>query len=86
MYVYDNINGTQSVTDPYMYRYIGAVPTTKQNLEYIARQRETFERGVIPPDYPQASPEISYVGIGRPEHILSNVGLHAMGFSIPASA
>ncbi|KZV72639.1 DUF1479-domain-containing protein [Peniophora sp. CONT] len=66
--------------------YIGAVPTTKQNVEYIARQRETFERGITPPDYPEASPEISYVGIGRPEHIVGDAGRHAMGFPISASA
>ena len=85
--MYENM-GTRCklVTDLSPSRYIGAVPTTGQNLEYIARQRETFERGVTPPDYPQAPPEISYIGIGRPEHIIGNAGLHALGFPIQASA
>ena len=65
-------------------RYIGAVPSTKQNLNYVARQRDAFERKVTPPDYPRADPEASYVGIGRPEHIQNDLGLQAMGFPIAA--
>jgi hypothetical protein len=62
------------------------VPTTKQNLEYIDRQRDTFERGVTPPDFPLADPETTYVGVGRPEHIQGNLGRRAMGLATSAAA
>ncbi|KAI0032542.1 hypothetical protein K488DRAFT_78436 [Vararia minispora EC-137] len=66
--------------------YIPAVPTTVQNLEYLTRQRDTFERGVTPPDFPLADPEATYIGVGRPEHIQGDLGRHAMGYSVSAAA
>ncbi|KAI0316742.1 hypothetical protein OF83DRAFT_1059849 [Amylostereum chailletii] len=62
--------------------YIGAVPSTPQNLAYLSRQRETFEKGVTPPDYPPAPPEAIYKGVGRPEDIIGEMGRRAMGFPI----
>jgi len=66
--------------------YIGAVPTTKQNLAYIVRQRAAFEHGVTPPDFPLANPEVTYVGVGRPEHILNDTARQAMGFPVAITA
>ena len=62
--------------------YIGAVPSTPQNLAYLTRQRETFEKGITPPDFPAAPPEATYVGVGRPEHIVGEMGRVAMGYPI----
>jgi Protein of unknown function (DUF1479) len=62
--------------------YIPAVPTTPLNKAYIERQRETFAKGLTPPDFPKADPEINYTGIGRPEDITNATGRAAMGLPI----
>ncbi|KAI0057191.1 DUF1479-domain-containing protein [Artomyces pyxidatus] len=63
--------------------YIPAVPTTPQNSEYVKRQRETFVKGVTPPDFEKTSPESEYgAGIATPDDIVGIVGKKAMGFQI----
>ncbi|KAH9948716.1 DUF1479-domain-containing protein [Amylocystis lapponica] len=62
--------------------YIPAVPFTPQNAAYVARQRESFLKGVPPPDFPPANGEAEYAGVGRVDDIKNPVGLRAMGFPI----
>ncbi|KAI0798536.1 hypothetical protein BC629DRAFT_1592113 [Irpex lacteus] len=66
--------------------YIGAVPYTPANASYIARQKESFEKGLPPPDYPMWAGEAGFAGIGTPADIETPIGLKAMGFPIQASA
>ncbi|KAL1745584.1 hypothetical protein HDZ31DRAFT_62993 [Schizophyllum fasciatum] len=60
--------------------YIGAVPTTPGNLQYLERQKESFLGGVAPPDYLKTF-ESNFVGIGKEEDITSTDGRRAMGLS-----
>ncbi|TFY82741.1 hypothetical protein EWM64_g1272 [Hericium alpestre] len=60
--------------------YIPAVPLTPQNRDYVEKQRETFVQGLTPPDFPTASPEALYTGIGKAEDIANPLGKVAMGF------
>lgn len=66
--------------------YIGAVPYTPANASYIARQKESFEKGLPPPDYPKWDGEAGFAGIATPADIETPIGLKAMGFPIQASA
>ena len=66
--------------------YIGAVPHTPANASYVAKQKESFEKGVPPPDYPKWAGEAGFVGIGTQSDIDSPIGRKAMGFPIQASA
>ncbi|SPO21918.1 related to DUF1479 domain protein [Ustilago trichophora] len=45
--------------------YIPAIPTTKVNWEYVLEQRNCFERGVPPPDFPGGKGESEYKGRGE---------------------
>ncbi|KAK1228853.1 hypothetical protein PQX77_008095 [Marasmius sp. AFHP31] len=63
--------------------YIPAVPLTPLNQAYVERQRETFLKGVTPPDFPQVRvKEADLVGTGKADDILSPLGRRAMGFPI----
>lgn len=66
--------------------YIPAVPYTPMNAAYVARQRESFLRGVPPPDFPKWEGETGFVGIGTPDDIVDPVGKRAMGFEVEAAA
>ncbi|TRM65073.1 hypothetical protein BD626DRAFT_240198 [Schizophyllum amplum] len=60
--------------------YIGAVPSTPGNLEYIKRQAERFVNGVAPPDYARTL-EDSFIGIGKAEDVTTAAGRYAMGLT-----
>ncbi|KAJ8074513.1 hypothetical protein PM082_015414 [Marasmius tenuissimus] len=63
--------------------YIPAVPLTPLNQAYVERQRETFLKGMTPPDFPQVRvKEADLVGTGKADDILSPLGRRAMGFPI----
>lgn len=58
--------------------YIPACPTTKSNLDYLKKQRDTFFAGTPPPDFPGGKGEsehnqradVSYLfGRARPESL-----------------
>jgi hypothetical protein len=66
--------------------YIPAVPYTPANASYVARQKESFVRGVPPPDFPKWAGEAGFVGVGQPDDIESPIGRKAMGFAVEASA
>lgn len=62
--------------------YIPAVPLTPQNLAYVHRQNERFDKGTPPPDFPQDSTEEGYVGKGIAKDITSPEGRLAMGIAV----
>ncbi|KAG6844690.1 hypothetical protein H0H87_004665 [Tephrocybe sp. NHM501043] len=62
--------------------YIPAVPLTPLNQKYVERQKETFLKGMCPPDFPKGPGEAAFIGTGRAEDILSPVGRIAMGLPI----
>ncbi|KAK0494059.1 hypothetical protein EDD18DRAFT_1403122 [Armillaria luteobubalina] len=65
--------------------YIPSVPLTPMNRAYIERQRDSFLKGVRPPDFPPASKdEHDFVGIGSATDILETAGRRAM--LLPVSA
>lgn len=59
--------------------YIPAVPATKQNVTYIAKQRDAFLKAHTPPDFGRDGDESWVLGVGRPEHISSDAARRAMG-------
>ncbi|OBZ72402.1 Uncharacterized protein YbiU [Grifola frondosa] len=65
--------------------YIPAVPYTPQNAAYVERQRESFLKGIPPPDFPVGNGEITFTGVGTPDDIENPVGKRAMGFAIEVS-
>lgn len=65
--------------------YIPAVPLTPMNQAYIERQKESFLRGVRPPDFPQGVNEDKWVGVGSVDDITSPIGRRAMGLPISVS-
>lgn len=62
--------------------YIPAVPMTPQNVAYIARQRESFLKGLAPPDFPPTKGEYGNAGLGQPDDIETPIGKVAMGFAV----
>ena len=62
--------------------YIPAVPYTSQNAAYIEKQKDSFLRGVPPPDFPAWKGEKEFVGVGTTEDIASPIGKKAMGFTV----
>ncbi|KZW03489.1 DUF1479-domain-containing protein [Exidia glandulosa HHB12029] len=66
-------NGDSSVM------YIPAVPATKQNVTYLAKQRDAFIKGHTPPDFGRDGDESWVLGVGRPEHITTAAARKAMG-------
>ncbi|KAK0472078.1 DUF1479-domain-containing protein [Armillaria novae-zelandiae] len=65
--------------------YIPSVPLTPMNKAYIERQRDSFLKGIRPPDFPPASKdEHDFVGIGLATDILEIAGRRAM--LLPVSA
>lgn len=59
--------------------YIPAVPLTVANAEYIASQRDSFEAGIPPPDFPGGEGESRFVGKGGEVDIVGEEGRMAMG-------
>lgn len=62
--------------------YIPVCPMTESNVEYLARQRDTFLEGYPGPDFPGGSGESEHTGRSTElylrEHLDSD-GLQAMG-------
>ena len=61
--------------------YIPSVPLTPQNASYLTRQREAFNAGRPPPDFPQGRGETGFIGIGKEEDVIGEVGRRAMGLA-----
>ncbi|THH09868.1 hypothetical protein EW145_g1713 [Phellinidium pouzarii] len=61
--------------------YIPAVPLTPQNLSYVARQKESFLRGIPPPDFPKGAGEGSFIGVGKETDVIGEIGRKAMGLA-----
>ena len=59
--------------------YIPAIPTTKVNWEYVMHQRQCFERGVPPPDFPGGQGEAQYTGRGTPEDVKGDKARRSLG-------
>lgn len=59
--------------------YIPAIPLTHQNFEYISYQRQSFEQGIPPPDFPGGEGESKHIGRGTPDDINDIVARRAMG-------
>ena len=59
--------------------YIPGLPGCRRNLEYVRRQRERFEAGRTPPDFPPNDSECGFVGRGGVLD-LSELGREMMGF------
>ncbi|KAH8110499.1 DUF1479-domain-containing protein [Phellopilus nigrolimitatus] len=61
--------------------YIPAVPLTPQNLAYIERQKESFLKGIPPPDFPKGAGEDSFIGTGRETDVIGETARKAMGLA-----
>jgi hypothetical protein len=64
--------------------YIPACPLTKNNAQYLSRQRDAFLEGTPGPDFPGGKGESEHVG--RPtldtlKSVADTTGLKAMGFA-----
>jgi hypothetical protein len=61
--------------------YIPAVPFTKHNAAYVARQREAFLAEVPPPDFPQEDGgEQGFIGGGSEADLATEEARRSMGF------
>ncbi|EPQ32237.1 uncharacterized protein PFL1_00434 [Pseudozyma flocculosa PF-1] len=58
--------------------YIPAIPTTKVNFDYVRRQRDAFERGIPPADFPGGEGESSFTGRGTPADVEGAMARRAM--------
>jgi hypothetical protein len=62
--------------------YIPVCPTTESNVEYLARQRETFLSGFPGPDFPGGKGESEHFGRPTFDYLsthVQNEALQAMG-------
>ncbi|KAF5367135.1 hypothetical protein D9758_003872 [Tetrapyrgos nigripes] len=57
-----------------------AMPACPLNEAYVQRQKECFLQGIRPPDFPQGTEKFS--GTGKPENLLSPMGIKAMGLPV----
>ncbi|SJX61813.1 uncharacterized protein SRS1_12797 [Sporisorium reilianum f. sp. reilianum] len=64
-----SVEATHAGTQDSSVLYIPAIPTTKVNWEYVLHQRECFERGVPPPDFPGGKGESAFTGRGTPDMV-----------------
>jgi hypothetical protein len=65
--------------------YIGAVPWTAQNEEYVRRQAEAFRKGEAPPDMPRhdrLEGEKGFVGHAEEGDLVGEVARRAMGLAL----
>lgn len=62
--------------------YIGAVPQTPMNTDYVKKQAETFLAGINPPDFVKDKPATTYVGLGVDADVKENIARVAMGLPI----
>ena len=59
--------------------YIPTVPLTRANARYVADQRETFESGRPPCDFPGGVGEMQFIRRGGVEGVLTDEGRMGMG-------
>lgn len=59
--------------------YIASVPATKQNVTYIAKQRDAFLKGRTPPDFGRDGDESTVKGVGCADDIRGPLARRAMG-------
>jgi hypothetical protein len=59
--------------------YIPSVPLCEVNSTYVKKQRENFEQGIAPPDFPGGMGESGHKGRGQVGDIKSIDGRRAMG-------
>jgi hypothetical protein len=59
--------------------YIPAAPLCQVNVEYLAQQRDAFQRGIPPPDFPGGEGESRHVGRAIPKDAQKLGGGRAMG-------
>ncbi|CAF0984130.1 unnamed protein product [Rotaria sordida] len=59
--------------------YIPAAPLCQVNVEYLTRQRDNFQHGIPPPDFPGGQGESRHVGRANPENVKTVEGRRAMG-------
>lgn len=60
--------------------YIPAIPLTSVNWAYAREQRDAFENGVPPQDFPGGEGERNHVDRGTPADIQGDIARRAMGF------
>lgn len=61
--------------------YIPSVPLCDVNVEYLRRQRNNFELGIAPPDFPAGVGESQHKGRGKSDDIHSVKGKQGMGIA-----
>lgn len=61
--------------------YIPAIPTTKVNWSYIMNQRQCFERGVPPPDFPGGKGESDAHGRATPDQVAGQKARTSLGLA-----
>ncbi|KAF2012423.1 DUF1479-domain-containing protein [Aaosphaeria arxii CBS 175.79] len=61
--------------------YIPSVPLTPSNAQYIALQRDSFLKGVPPPDFPGGTGESTFSDRAKVEDVVGESGRSAMGLS-----
>ncbi|KFY82220.1 hypothetical protein V500_10713, partial [Pseudogymnoascus sp. VKM F-4518 (FW-2643)] len=80
----DSIHGTESENtgnaDACVF-YIPSVPLTPNNAQYIAQQRDSFLKGVPPPDFPGGAGESKFTDRAKSDDVLGESGRLAMGLS-----
>ncbi|KAJ4342134.1 hypothetical protein N0V95_007021 [Ascochyta clinopodiicola] len=80
----DTIHGTESENtgnvDACVF-YIPSVPLTPNNAQYIAQQRDSFMKGIPPPDFPGGAGESNFDDRARRTDVLGEAGRQAMGLS-----
>ncbi len=69
-------------TDDSAVMYIPAVPSTKQNEDYLVKQLESFKKGIPPPDFPRTVvSEGGWEGTGVEQDVVTETGKRAMGLA-----
>jgi hypothetical protein len=67
--------------------YIPVLPATERNAQYVKRQRQRFQQGRTPPDFPPNDSEVHFIDRGT-EADLSPLGRQMLGLAplAPGSA
>lgn len=65
--------------------YIPSVPLTVANAEYVASQRDSFQAGIPPPDFPGGDGESRFAGKGDEKAVIGDEGKMAMGLQALSS-
>lgn len=61
--------------------YIPAIPLTRANFRYLINQRQHFEQGRPPVDFPGGVGESQFTGRGTVDDIKTEEARRAMGFA-----